>query len=487
MKRTIIFLILIVAIAAVLRLWNLGIVPPSPNWDEVSLGYNAYSIMHTGKDEYGQKLPIVLRSYDDYKPALYAYFVIPFIKIFGLQVFAVRLPSAVFGILTVLGTYFLLKEIFSQTERKLEIRNLKLGIPEVASLLLAVSPWHIQFSRIAFESNVGLAFNIFFILLFLKGLKKPMYLLFAAFIMGVNLYIYQSEKVFTPLLFATLVALFRKQLFVLPKKYLILAFVIGAVISYPLASYTITNNEALARAKGVSIFSEQTQLLKESSLRLAESREKNEIFGLIFNNRRIVYAKEVVAGYLSHYNLNWLFITGDIARHHAPYMGLLYLWELPFLLIGMYGLIVGNFDRRIKLLVFSWFLIAPIPASITSGVPHAVRTLNFLPIFQIFTAVGIISALAYASSIKYKLLNMKLSYILVTCCLLLVTFNFIYYLNQYFVQQNYFTSQDWQYGYKEAIEEVQRIDNKYQKIIVSKKFPAANINYLKFFKICICK
>src|SRR3989344_1501138 len=83
----------IILIAFVLRFWQLGNVPPSPDWDEVSLGYNALSIMQTGKDEYGQSLPVILRSFDDYKPALYTYLVIPFIKVFGLTTLAVRLPS----------------------------------------------------------------------------------------------------------------------------------------------------------------------------------------------------------------------------------------------------------------------------------------------------------------------------------------------------------------------------------------------------------
>ena len=229
----------------------------------------------------------------------------------------------------------------------------------------------------------------------------------------------------------------------------------------------------------MSFFSDQTELLKESAFRVVESRENNDLLGFVFNNRRIVYTREVVAGYLSHFNLNWLFITGDVARHHAPFMGLLYLWELPFLLIGMYMLIFGNFSTRIKTLIFSWFLIAPIPASITSGVPHAVRTLNFLPTFQIFIAIGIVSVLAYVSAITFKVLRIKVSYIFVICYLLFAAFNLFYYFNQYLVQQNYFSSQDWQYGYKEAAEEVHSIENKYEKIIVSNK-PHMDQSYMFF-------
>src|SRR3990167_3849031 len=95
----------IIIIAAVLRFWDLGVVPASPDWDEVALGYNAYSIMQTGRDEYGEFLPIVLRSFDDYKPALYTYLSIPTISILGMNVVAVRLPSAIFGVLMVLGVF----------------------------------------------------------------------------------------------------------------------------------------------------------------------------------------------------------------------------------------------------------------------------------------------------------------------------------------------------------------------------------------------
>ena len=128
MKKYIwIILIGIVILAAVLRLWQLGNIPPSPDWDEVALGYNAYSIMQTGRDEFGKFIPVVLRSFDDYKPALYAYLTIPSILIFGLNTFAVRLPSAIFGIISVIATYFLAKELFSNLKLKnsLEIGNWK--------------------------------------------------------------------------------------------------------------------------------------------------------------------------------------------------------------------------------------------------------------------------------------------------------------------------------------------------------------------------
>src|SRR3989344_1420207 len=149
-KIKLILLIVILVIGAVLRLWQLGAVPSSIDWDEASLGYNAYSIFETGKDEFGKTLPVVLRSFNDYKPALYTYLIIPSYKIFGLNEFSIRFPSAIMGILTLISVYFLVKKLFQ-----------KENIALLTTFLLAISPWHIQFSRIAFESNVGLALNIF--------------------------------------------------------------------------------------------------------------------------------------------------------------------------------------------------------------------------------------------------------------------------------------------------------------------------------------
>src|SRR4030042_964584 len=95
------FMLTIILLAAFLRLNKLEGTPPSLTSDEASLGYNAYSILKTGKDEYGEFLPIIFKSFGDYKPGLYVYFAAPFIATFGLNEIAVRLPSAFAGVIAV--------------------------------------------------------------------------------------------------------------------------------------------------------------------------------------------------------------------------------------------------------------------------------------------------------------------------------------------------------------------------------------------------
>src|SRR3989344_1238336 len=99
------FLFLILTFASILRLWNLGGNPPHLTPDEAAVGYNAYSILKTGRDEYGEFLPIIFKSFGDYKPGLYVYLTVPSVAILGLNEFAARLPSAFFGIISVFLIY----------------------------------------------------------------------------------------------------------------------------------------------------------------------------------------------------------------------------------------------------------------------------------------------------------------------------------------------------------------------------------------------
>ena len=461
-KKVLIFLILIVILASFLRLWRIGEAPISPDWDEVALGYNAYSILHTGRDEYGKFLPFVFQSFNDYKPALYAYLTIPFIAILDLTVVAVRLPSAIFGILSVLALFFLVKEIFKKD-----------NIALLSSLLLAISPWHIQFSRVGFESNVGLAFNIFAILFFLKGLRKPKYLILSVILFALNIYVYQSEKAISPLFLFLLMSVFSKQFFSSTKKILLTAFLVGFVIALPMFVFIVTNKESLLRAQGVSIFSDRTTL-QENVQRQQYSQNINDKIGSLLNNRRIEFAKVAVSGYISHFDLNWLFTKGDsqIDRHHVPNMGLMYIFELPFLLIGIYSFLFNSlglsYDNKTKYFLLGWILLAPIPAAFTTGVPHSVRTINFLPVLQILTAFGLLTFITiFLQSIKSGIIRKTILLFLAIIILL----NLTYYLDQYFVQQNYYYAKDWQYGYKELIDYLKPQHKQYNKIIVSNKVP----------------
>ena len=468
MKKTFLLLLLILCIAVALRFYKLGSIPISPDWDEAALGYNAYSILKTGRDEYGKFLPLVFRSFDDYKPPLYVYLTVPSVALFGLSVWSTRLPSAVMGVLAVLGVYFLVKELLKETKND--------TIPLVSSFLLAISPWSIQFSRVAFEANTGVTINIWAVTCFLAGLRKRILLPVSAALFGLGMYAYHSERVFLPLLVIILLACYWKELNI--KKYkrqMLMSAAVGVLVVFPLLP-VVFSPTGMLRAKGTSIFADQTALLSRDIQKLEFDKKTGDKLGALMDNRRVVWAKTIISGYLSHFSFNWLFLTGDIERHHAPGMGILYLWELPFLLFGMY-MILKSFRKSSKLVLFGWLLMAPVAASPTTGVPHAVRTLVFLPIFQIFTAVGIVSLY---SIISHTPKIFRYGIILVTVAF--AVFNVAYYLDLYFVHMNPEYSEFWQYGYKQAVAYTEANKSKYQKVVVSTGLDKSYMFFLFYTK-----
>lgn len=465
-NKNIVILFFIVLLAFFLRIYKLGIVPASPDWDEAALGYNAYSILKTGRDEYGKFLPLVFRSFDDYKPPLYIYLTVPTVALFGLNVFAVRLPSVILGTLTVLFTYLLVKQLFEKNIHKEKIALLSV-------FLLAISPWHLQFSRVAFETNAALFFNVTGAALFFLGRKKPSYLLFSVISFALAPYTYHSARVFTPLLILGLVLFYRQEIIKRIKWSIVLAFIL-LVIELPLV-LILLSPEGRLRIKGVSIFSDQTNVLSRDIIKIEDDKKSNLPILSLLHNRRITYSLTMIDGYLRHYDLRWLFLDGDNKRHHAPDVGLLYLWELPFLLFGIYKLFF-SVDNKNKKFIFWWFLLAPLPAVITTELPHAVRTLTFLPAFQIFIALGLIST--------WEILTIKKIWIKLLAIFYLpfVIFNTFYYFHQYYNHLNYETAKYWQYGYDKLVEKAKAEYSNFDKIVVSKKLEEPHMFFLFYLK-----
>lgn len=473
----------IIVLAIFLRFWQLGAVPVSPDWDEAALGYNAYSILKTGRDEYGTWLPRTLRSFDDYKPPLYAYLAVPSVALFGLNTWATRLPAAVMGVLAVIGAYALVIELFRQlhAKAKKQISEFSAGVFALSTtFLLAISPWHLQFSRIAFEANVGVTLNIWGLVAFFRGLVSLPWMAISAFFFGLSLYAYHSERVFVPLLLLVLSVLWRKELFA-DRKRVMIGIIIGLLTVSPLIP-VVLDKTSVTRLKGTSTLSDQTGLLKRSVSKLEDDRKVGDRVGAIFDNRRIVYAKTLLDGYMSHFSLRWLFLTGDNDRHHAPDNGLMYLWELPFLLWGIFA--VWRAGGRVAAMLFAWLLIAPVAASPTSETPHAIRTLVILPALQIFVSAGILNVLG---RIKTRLLPTRhrvpwVSLGVAGLVLTGVAANILFYFHMYFVHLNAEYSKFWQYGYKEAVEYAQAHKSEYDKIVVSTSLEQPHMFFLFFTK-----
>ena len=201
-KLTFLLLVIIIAISAFLRIINITNVPPGLYQDESAIGYNAYSILQTGKDEYGNSYPLYFKSFGDYKLPVYIYLTALSEKVFGLNEFAVRFPSILAGILAVLLIFLLVRYLSKNTTLAL-----------VTATVLALNPVHIFFSRAGFEVNVALTLALAGIYLFIFGVteKRFSFIIFSILSFGLCLYSYNETRLIAPLFLIGLIILYWKK------------------------------------------------------------------------------------------------------------------------------------------------------------------------------------------------------------------------------------------------------------------------------------
>src|SRR3989344_4192877 len=197
-KVSVLLFCIILLIAVSLRFYQISNLPPSLNWDEVSIGYNAYSILKTARDEWGHFLPLSFRAFGDYKLPLYIYLDVPFVAILGLNEIAVRFPSLLSGIGVVLLVFLILKELTKSIHLSLW-----------GMFISAILPWLVIFSRIALEANLALFMATASFYLFLLAHRKKSLLLYSAILLGLSAFSYNSSRILIlPFLFL-IVFLFR--------------------------------------------------------------------------------------------------------------------------------------------------------------------------------------------------------------------------------------------------------------------------------------
>lgn len=464
------WLILIVLLAGFLRFYHITSIPPALNSDETAIGYNAYSILKTGRDEYNKTYPLTFRSFDDYKMPVYVYMVAGSMALFGESDFAVRFPSGLFGTLTVLVTYFLVQELFGKKKDNFRL-------PEISALSLAISPWHLMFSRSGYEANVSVFFISLGVLLFLLGLKRGTPIVFSAISFVLAVWTYHTARIFVPLLILGLTAAYIKELWK-KKVYVVMGVIIGIVMLFPIIKLTLSP-EGQMRAIGVSSFSNPDDL-KISISRTIFDSQNNLSFYSFFHNRRFEYAVTFLRGYFSHFDINFLFLDKAIARYRAPGVGLLYLFELPLLFIGIHQLIC-QWSKGSAISLW-WVLMAPVAAAFTLQLPHPVRTIVFLPVLQVISAYGACHFLVWMKKMIKK--SKKIMSVGLLCIIFsLISMNIAYFFHQYFVHLPIENGADWYAGRKEMVEKLAQYESSYDRIIVSNRLDFPYIFVLYYGKV----
>lgn len=451
---------LIFLLAIVLRVFSLGDYP-ALNADEAALGYNAYSLIKTGLDEHGNFWPIHFESFGDYKPGLTVYLIMPFVWAFGLNVWSVRIFPALLGAINVVAIYFLAKRL-----RKDYLKSDNSNFELVSALFLAISPWHIHFSRGAWEVNIATLFitlGVYFAVIRPSNIKHVTY---SIIFFVLSMYTYHSARVIAPLLFVLTNLFYVKEYLRNWKKY-VPAVIIGIILVIPLV-ISMLSSSGLARAGGVSIFSDPG-IVNRINERRNNYPDPNALHVKLQHNRVVYYSIEFFNNWLSHFSPGFLFLSGDeITRNKVPNMGELYLFELVTLLSGIYFALRKWWKWRI---IIIWLLIAPIPAALTFQSPHALRAQNMVIPLVLISSYGAIKILE-------RFNNKNIASMVFVGIMIASVAN---YLNMYYSHMSKEYPFSSQYGVEQLVEYVSNNEDRYEQIVVTDRYDQPYILFL-FYK-----
>jgi 4-amino-4-deoxy-L-arabinose transferase-like glycosyltransferase len=458
---------IIIGLAFCLRAFSLDKYPIGFTPDEASDGYDAYSLLHTGKDQWGHPFPLVLESFGDYKPPLYAYLSTPFVATLGLTKVSIRLPNALFGTMAVYATYLLVKELkkfskrFKKKDQRLEI---------MASFLLAISPWHVMMSRGAFQANLTTFFMPLGIYFFLRGLKQPKKLIWSMIIFGLNLFSYHSAKLVAPAIILVLVYLFRKELLKLNKKDLLVPA--GILAIFMVLTFSTFLRGAGVRVKDVSLFKGALEAAAVERVTAVLSG-MNPFLARLMHNKLLFVARRFISNYLLYFSPQFFFTHGPAEATYGmiPGRGVLFWFELPFLAWFIYSLFKYHSEVLLKIAA-AWILVAPIPAALATGPGYAGnRAVVMLPAVQIILAIG---AIGLYDKIKQQYSRKIFKKLVVGYVLVMVIF-FAAFIEDWLVQSPKKTAQAMLSGNLEAAQWLAENIGDDRKIIVSRKLSEPQI------------
>lgn len=389
------YLSVIMIIAILARTYNLNGLPLGLYVDEASVGYNAFSIAEIGRDEHGNVFPLFFKAFGEYKNPVFIYFAAILIKLFGPSIYILRLTSSILGILTVFYTYKLSNVYFDKR------------VSLLAAFLLAISPWHLLFSRQAWDPSSLSLFLVLGLYLISKGLKNNdnRYILYSVIPIGISFYCYAIAKAFVPLLYLFFIMLNLKNVF--KKKSIFISWLLLLLfLLSPLIYASNVNHEINGRFNMLSIVNAPEEIRNEL---------KKTPFSFLTKTKLTLVPAIFVQNYFKHMSFKFLLTKGDGNLRHNP-TGKGQLLFFTFWM-GFIGLIYLLFKGEKLLYIFPvWFFLFPIPASLTwESLPHGGRTICGLPVFEILAAVGFyfsISAIKKAFSKPNKLLAILLTIIL---------------------------------------------------------------------------
>ena len=436
-------LAVILALAGTLRVAGITDNPPGFFTDEAAVGYNAYTILNHGKDEYGEGWPLLFKSFGDYKLPVCIYSTVPFVAVFGLTELAVRLTSAVYGTLTVLTTYLLAAALF---------RRRSVGV--AAAFFLAIAPWHIHFSRTGFGEMVTFpTFLILGLYLFLRSARDARLWPACGLALGITLYTYRSAWSVLPPLLLLLAFLYRREI-IRHLRWALSGLALTVLMGLPLLVHLLYGGGD--RSQQVSIL--------------------NLNLGLWDTVRTFV------SHYRSYFTVPFLFEEGDngaITRHYLPGVGLLYRFQLPFLVLGFLGCLLR--PNREKVIGLALLTLYPLAGALSDYSPISTRTILGAIAFSLLAAYGLTTLFDWLRRLRRPYRQAAAGLLLATV-VVVAGVSLWSYVSRYHAEYPRLSAGywGWQAGPKEIVEYFVSVEDSYDMLVMDSDFNSPGM-FFRFY------
>ena len=404
--RRYLLLAAILCLGFFVRAYHLSGNPQGFFCDEAAVGYNAYAILHTGKDEYGVPFPIFFRSFGDYKTPILIYANIPAVALLGLTEFAVRITSVLFGMAAIVVMYFFGKEL---SEKRREETGL------LAALITASMPWFIHYNRTGFDINAYCTFFALTAYLFIRAAHDKRMIIPAFISAGFTLYTYNPERLLLPLLLAGAAVIYGAY-YRAHRKEMVIGFLLFCALSIPLVVSFFTGS-------AFALFT--TVVMPQAN---AWNMLKN-------------YVLQLTPGY---------FVYGEptvLVRHFVGGLRPLLLVTVPFAYVGIACVLLRWRKNNTYRFLLYWLLIYPVAGAITTdGGPFTSRSVIGAPLFALLISLGIVRTVAFLKCRVRPVVS-------ATVILLAVILNLVLFARFYFYQYPFYSMgfTGWQYGARDIV------------------------------------
>lgn len=432
-SKVVSFLLIVVLLVFFLstRLYKIGEIPPSVYWDEASIGYNAYSILTSGKDEWGRSFPLHFYAFGEYKLPIYIYSALPFVAVFGLSEFSVRVPAVLFGALSLSLLWAISLRIFK--DRMLAF---------LSGLLFVTLPGYFVISRIGYEANAGLSFVLAGTYLFLLSFEKPKLLLLSALALALAVYSYNAFRVLVPgmTVLALVYMVFYEKVFLRKHLWLVVSS-IGILALAFVFVVRLYASSGFGRFEAIGVF-----------------EGEGSILGVVFNNT------------LKYLNFGYLFLSGDVnIRHQVHGYGILYIWQSLLVVFGVLYIVL-NYKKPWWILIVL-LLLSIVPAVITKEAPHNLRSIGIFALVPLVMTLGVVEMTV--------LLRQKTVVSVVIIMVVVVSFGvmFLSFLQRYSLE----AEGSFQHPYKQLVVGYSGEFGNYQKVLITDVFVQPYI-FLLFYQ-----